>query len=126
MVRLLLDAHSLLWWATDPRKLSNQAREAIEAPTNDVLVSVAGIWELYLKASKGKLRLPADLEARICADGISILPIRFSHAKRVAELPWNHRDPFDRMIVAQALAEGLTVVTRDEDIRRYDVPILPA
>ncbi|MBM3270870.1 MAG: type II toxin-antitoxin system VapC family toxin [Candidatus Sericytochromatia bacterium] len=125
-MRLLLDAHSLLWWAFDPGRLSGRAREAIEVPTNEVFASAAAIWELFLKASHGKLRLPADLESRIRADGISLLPIHFSHARRVSELPWLHRDPFDRMLVAQAQVEALTLVTRDDAIRKYDVPTLLA
>lgn len=123
--RLLLDTHVLLWWLEDSDELSYGLKDQIDSEL-EVYVSAATIWELAIKTSLGKLQLPDDLTELIDASGLSELPIRFRHADVAGRLPAVHRDPFDRMLIAQALTERLTLVTRDELIHQYDVPLLKA
>ena len=123
--RLLLDAHVLLWWLQDTGDLSDQLKERIDTEL-EVYVSAATRWELSIKAASGKIDLPEDLGAVLEDSGLSELPIRPAHAELAGRLPAIHRDPFDRMLVAQALTERLTLVTRDRFIQKYDVPILEA
>ena len=125
-MRLLLDAHALLWWLADDPSLSKAAREAIGSPSNQVAVSAITVWEIGIKQALGKLEAPADLVETIETSGFDGLPVTLAHGAAAAGLVRHHDDPFDRMLVAQAQAEGLTVVTRDEAIRRYGVAILAA
>ena len=124
-MKLLLDTHVLLWWLSSQR-ISARARAAIQDRDNDVLVSLASVWEIGIKKGIGKLDAPDDLEAQVASHSFVPLQITFTHAAAVANLPLLHRDPFDRMLVAQAQTEGLTVVTRDPRIARYGVPTLRA
>ena len=126
MNALLLDTHVLLWWFDSPRHLSEEAEQAILDPDRRVYLSTASIWEMSIKRSVGRLHTPSDLLARLREDQIDVMPIRPDHALAVATLPLHHRDPFDRMLVVQARLEGLTLVTRDPSIPRYDVPVLKA
>lgn len=124
-MRLLLDTHAFLWWLTDHRSLSAAARAAIADPAALVFVSAASIWEISIKASLGRLDLGGtDASAAILACGFLDLPVTSAHAWTAGRLPTHHDDPFDRMLVAQALAEGLTCVTRDDRIASYGVPAL--
>jgi PIN domain nuclease of toxin-antitoxin system len=125
-MRLLLDSHSFLWWATDDRALGRTARDAIVNPTNAILLSVVSIWELSLKKFLGRLQMPDNIEEEIARRGIVALPITVAHAVAAPRLPKIHADPFDRMLIAQAQLEGLTIVTRDWEIAKYDVAILKA
>lgn len=124
-MRLLLDTHVVLWWLAG-RDISPAAREAIADPADDVAVSAASAWEISIKKSIGKLVAPDDLENQIRVGGFTPLPIRIDHALVAGELPRHHDDPFDRMLVAQAMVEGLIVVTRDTRFSEYDVRVLPA
>ncbi|MBL8220652.1 MAG: type II toxin-antitoxin system VapC family toxin [Bryobacterales bacterium] len=118
-MRILLDTHLLLWWfANDPR-LSEQARTLISEPGNTIFVSAVSLWEIWLKASLGKLRLPADFEARVAAASFESLPLSTAQTRGIASLPWHHRDPFDRMLVCQAHMENLVLLTADEAVARY-------
>src|SRR3954464_6378048 len=110
MSRLLVDTHALLWWLTDDPALSAAARAAIADPENEPAVSAASIWEIAIKRSIGKLSAPDDLPKTIIAEGFTMLPIDAEHAWRVRELPLHHRDPFDRLLIAQALAQRIPVV----------------
>lgn len=123
---LLLDAHALVWWFTSVSSLSEGARSAIVDPVNDVLVSAASIWELAIKRAKGKIDLAGDMSASIEQAGFSGLPITVADAQNAAALPPHHHDPFDRMLVAQAMRLDALVVTRDPMFAKYDVEILPA
>jgi len=123
--RLLLDTHVLLWWLAGSPELPDQIKERIDTEL-EVYVSSASVWELSIKQAAGKLTLPDDLIKWIRQGGLSELPITMQHADLAGRLPLIHRDPFDRMLVAQALAERLTLVTRDELIQKYDVPVLEA
>jgi PIN domain nuclease of toxin-antitoxin system len=123
-VRLLLDSHVLLWWAADDPRLGTAARLEINAPRNEIYISAATVWELAIKAVAGRLDLPTDLAARALREGVRPLPIDLEHAADAAALPGHHRDPFDRMLVAQARRESMTLVTADEAIARYEVPTM--
>jgi PIN domain nuclease of toxin-antitoxin system len=124
-VRLLLDTHALLWWLAD-EGLNDRAREAIADPANLVAVSAASAWEISIKKALGKLAVPDDLEQQVQAGGLVPLPIGIAHGIAAGRLPRHHDDPFDRMLIAQALAEGLTIVTRDKRFDNYGVALLAA
>ncbi len=125
-LRLLLDTNALFWALTSPDRLSAEATATIGAEENDVFVSVVSPWELSIKKSYGKLRDPDDLEAQLVAKRFRLLPISIPHTRAIATLPHHHRDPFDRMLVAQAQIEGLTIVTSDRQITRYQVAAIRA
>ncbi len=119
-MRLLLDTHVFLWWIDDAQPLSRRAREAIASAENECLVSVASCWEMAIKASLGKLELPAPIE-RFIPEQLQRLEIDFRHVARVATMTFHHRDPFDRLLAAQALEEGLTFVSAEPVFRKYKV-----
>jgi len=129
-VRLLLDSHVFLWWLRDDRRLSRRARAAIAAPGASVVVSAASIWEIAIKLSLGKLqwrdRPGATLERSITACGFGELPVTARHAATVRNLPPHHGDPFDRLLVAQALTEDLRIVTADDVFALYGAAVLAA
>ena len=126
-MRLLLDTHVLLWAIVEPESLSARVSAALLDEGNAVLASAASLWEISLKAQAGKLSIPARpefLEAQFRLLGVSAyLPIEISHVYRARELPPIHKDPFDRMLVAQALVENLTLVSRDRMIAQYPVQL---
>ncbi len=123
-MRLLIDSHALLWWRADDGRLSERARQAIESPDALPYFSSASIWELAIKQAKGKLKLPAALPQALLDESFAEVPVGSAHALAAAALPPHHSDPFDRMLVAQAQSDGLTIVTRDPRIAAYDVPVL--
>jgi PIN domain nuclease of toxin-antitoxin system len=125
-VILLLDAHAVLWWLADDSGLAPSARAAIGDPTSDVLVSAGTIWEIGIKRALGKVDAPVGLVTVIDQAGFSVLPITGVDAERAAGLPPHHRDPFDRMLVAQAARLGALIVSRDPAFAAYDVDVLPA
>jgi PIN domain nuclease of toxin-antitoxin system len=122
----LLDTHTLLWWLADDARLGTRARAVMADPANVVFVSAASVWEIAIKRAAGRLTGPDDLIESVEDAGFEPLPIGFDHAERVAVLPVHHRDPFDRLLVAQAQVEGATIVTVDRSISAYDVTVLPA
>ena len=124
-MRLLIDTHVLLWWLAESPKLTKTARAQI-AEAEIVYVSAASVWEMAIKVSTGKLRAPDDLEKQLQRHGFVELPVSVNHALRVATLARHHADPFDRMLVAQASFESLTLVTADPQFAVYGVPILRA
>lgn len=119
---LLLDTHALLWWLDDPRLLSAAARRAIGDGKNPVYVSAAVVWEIVIKRSLGKLDAPDDLVEVKAANRFLPLPVTVAHVLAVAALPDHHRDPFDRVLIAQARHEGFKLVTRDSRVLQYGVP----
>jgi PIN domain nuclease of toxin-antitoxin system len=125
-VQLLLDTHAFLWWSADDPALGTDARAAIAIGDNTVFVSAATAWEIALKRAKGTLEAPGDISGWIEQNAFTPLPVDVAHAVAGAELPQHHRDPFDRVLVAQAQIEDLTLVTADAAIRAYDVATLDA
>ena len=123
---LLLDAHAVIWWLADDSTLLPAARSAIEDPANDILVSAASIWEIGIKRALGKLEAPSGLVDALDVAGFDILPITGADAERAGSLPAHHRDPFDRMLVAQAIRVGAIVVSRDTAFLAYGVDVLAA
>jgi PIN domain nuclease of toxin-antitoxin system len=123
-LKVLLDTHALLWWVTDDPRLSDAARDAILVA--DVAVSVVSLWEIEIKRGLG--RIDVDTRALIRevsqTEGFRMLEIRSSHVLTLGELPLLHEDPFDRMLIAQAIRDRLTLVSRDEAIHRYDVDVV--
>ena len=119
----LLDTHVLLWWLANDPKLSADVREIIRNPVNDSFVSAATIWEIAIKTSLGKLKQPDDLLAVLRDNRFQVLDISAEHCLNVGSLPWHHKDPFDRMLISQALVEGLIIITVDEKFKFYDVPL---
>jgi len=119
---LLLDTQALLWWLADDSRLPGSARDLIAEPGNLPVFSAASAWEISIKAALGKLDVPDDWPDAARADGFGELSIHVEHARLAGRLDWNHRDPFDRMLVAQALTEGVTLITGDARIREFAVP----
>ena len=126
-MKLLLDTHTLLWFQGGDRRLSRAARRAIEADEAELVVSAATVWEMAIKASLGRLRLSDPVDAYVAekiTQGYRTLAISWAHAAKVESLPWHHRDPFDRLLAAQALTEKLPLVTRDRLFRKYGVDVV--
>jgi len=126
-MRILLDTHILIWQIEDDQKLSLSYSELIEGPANDVFISVVSFWEIAIKLSRGKLSLSRSLDDIIRAvrsSTITILPIEPEHTLRVAQLPFLHKDPFDRMLAAQSLTENLSLITTDTIMGDYGVKML--
>ena len=122
-MKLLLDAHVVLWWVRDDSQLKAGARKAI-AKADVVWVSAATAMELAVKVSRRRLRLPEPIAVTIAADGFSELHVTVEHAERLATLPRHHGDPFDRILVAQAQIEGATIVTHDRAFEKYGMPVI--
>ena len=126
MKRLLLDTHVFLWWLSDDPQLGKVARLAISDPRNQVFISAVSTWEASVKKSSGKLKAPDDLDAIAEEEGFGKLPISLFHGDQAGLLPQHHKDPFVRMLVAQAQSEGLIVVTNDEMITQYNIRTMDA
>jgi PIN domain nuclease of toxin-antitoxin system len=125
-MNLLLDTHALIWWLEDNPSLSKEARVAIAAPENIVFVSAVNALEITIKKAIGKLKTPDNLEEEIAINLFQPLPITIPHALAVGNLPLHHNDPFDRLLIAQAMVEGLILVTRDDNQKKYGVPFIEA
>jgi len=125
-VRLLLDTHALVWWAGDKSKLSPTALAELRDPANEIMLSAASIWELQIKIALGKFTLvhPLDVTVRQqAANGFGLLPVTVDHALALRHLPPTHKDPFDRMLIAQALTEGAALVSADAVVAKYPAVI---
>lgn len=123
-MKLLLDTHILLWWLTQDRRLSPAETAIITDPDNLVFVSAATAWEIAVKKMIGKLEAPDDLPAALAANNFLELPITIDHGQKLYQLPLHHHDPFDRILVAQAISESLILMTRDAKIALYDIKII--
>ncbi|HTQ34868.1 MAG TPA: type II toxin-antitoxin system VapC family toxin [Stellaceae bacterium] len=123
-MRLLLDTHAFVWWVGDATNLGQRARSAIDDAANEILLSVASLWELTIKRGNGKLDFPFDFETVVNDEGFRVLPISYGHLGALETLPRLHRDPFDRMLIAQAIADDLVLATRDDRLSAYGVTIL--
>lgn len=124
-MRLLLDTHAFLWWVEGAPALPARARAAIADADNECLLSLVSAWEMAIKSGLGKLKLAMPVERyvveQVAANGFRTLEMRLAHIGRVKSLPWHHRDPFDRLLIAQALEEDLPMVTADVAFRKYGV-----
>ena len=127
-MKLLVDTHAYIWWGVDPVKLSTKAAKALAEPENEIYVSVASLWEIVIKSQLGKLTLPVSLQEFAARqhdeNRVRTLPVTDIHVYAHTTLATIHRDPFDRMLISQSMAEGLVLVTRDPHIRSYGIPIL--
>jgi PIN domain nuclease of toxin-antitoxin system len=123
-VDILIDSHILLWWMEQPEKLSKLNYDLIASKLNVIFVSAVSMAELRIKQNIGKLQLPPDFDASVLSGDFSVLPLLPEHTAALASLPLHHRDPFDRMLIAQAIAENLTLITTDKDILKYDLKLL--
>jgi len=126
VARLLLDTHTVLWWLTDPDELHRDAFRSIESQQNEVFVSSVSGWEIAVKRTLGKLKAPDNLEAAVKEQDFIPLNLTFLYAEQAGALPPHHGDPFDRMLIAQAQAEGLILVTRDIRIPLYGIRTMSA
>ena len=122
-MNLLLDTHILLWWLDANPLLSEEAVRLIREPENTIFVSAVSLWEIRLKQSLSKLRLPANFLERLAAESFESLPLTAVHTARIGNLEWVHRDPFDRMLIAQAQAENLLLLTADEVLAGYGASV---
>lgn len=123
-MKILLDTHALLWFAADDARLSRKAATTLEHDASELYISVASVWEMAIKASVGRLELPDSVDNYVAAkldEGYRLLPIERADASGVERLPWHHRDPFDRVLVSQALSRELPIVTRDRVFKKYRV-----
>jgi PIN domain nuclease of toxin-antitoxin system len=123
-MRLMLDTHVLLWWREAARPLSRRARAEIADGNNEILVSVVSLWEITIKRSLGKLTFPDDLETVIGEERFGLLSISFRHLQALDALPHLHRDPFDRLLLAQSLAERLPIVSSDQRFAAYGATLI--
>lgn len=124
MQRILIDSHILIWALTEPNKLESKHRELLEDISNTVFVSVATLWELYIKASLNKVSLPDNLYDELHKRIIFILPIEETHLDTLLNLPYHHRDPFDRMIIAQSIIEEIPLISYDTEFQNYRVELI--
>jgi PIN domain nuclease of toxin-antitoxin system len=127
-MKFLLDTHTFLWWISDDGQLSDGAKKVIQNPENELFLSAASAWEIAIKTNLGRLTLPASpsvfIPEQLSLNAVMSLQIEISHALQIASLPAHHRDPFDRMLVAQAQLEEMPLITADSQIARYEVEIL--
>jgi PIN domain nuclease of toxin-antitoxin system len=123
-VKLLLDTHAALWWLADDDRIGEEVIRQLTDDTNQVMISAVVVWEVAIKRSLGKLDAPADLAPTLLGAGAQPLPVTLEHAAAVEKLPWRHRDPFDRLLIAQALTEEAAIVSRDEPLSEYGVAIV--
>ena len=124
MKRVLLDTHVLLWWLADDSKLGTNTRTVISDGNNEIYVSAASSWEISIKKRNGKLTGPDNLDGIVEQERFIKLPISLVHGELAGQLPYHHKDPFDRMLIAQAQTEKLTILTVDEKFQQYDASVV--
>lgn len=124
MTRYLLDTHILIWWLGEREKLGGKEIAVISDPLSEITVSVASLWEMEIKRGLGKLKTPPDILQQLQHHNFKLLPISGEHALAVGKLPLHHHDPFDRMLLAQARCEKMTIITCDKKLSLYDVPLI--
>jgi PIN domain nuclease of toxin-antitoxin system len=122
-MRLMLDTNALLWWRDESPRLPDRVSEEIRNPDNDIVVSAVTLWEIAIKRLLGKLQFPEDFEEVMAEEGFSLLSISYHHLRALDGMPRHHKDPFDRMLIAQSLAENLPIVTNDRAFALYDATI---
>lgn len=123
-MRLLLDTNALLWWRDGSPRLPDRIGDIVRDPDNDIVVSIVSVWEITIKKTLGKLQFAEDFEEVMADEAFDLLPVTYPHLRRLADLPLLHRDPFDRLLIAQALAERVPVATADRNFAAYGVDIV--
>jgi PIN domain nuclease of toxin-antitoxin system len=123
-LRLLLDTHAALWWLSGDERFGTEAEQQIGDTTNQVLLSAAVVWEVAIKRSLGKLKAPSDFAPTLVGAGAQPLPVSLEHAAAVEQLPWHHRDPFDRLLIAQATVERAALVSADMALAAYGIRVV--
>jgi PIN domain nuclease of toxin-antitoxin system len=127
-MKYLLDTHTFLWWCLGAEQLSPRARDMIADGRNEIFLSAASVWEIAIKAGKGRLTLPEEpghfISSRMSLHRFLALPVQISHALRVYDQPPHHADPFDRLLIAQCQMESLPLITKDEEIKQYDLEVI--
>ena len=127
-MKLLLDTHIFIWWADQPERLSSAALSALEDQTNDLLLSVVSVWEMQIKIQLGKLKLSLPLKELVNnqqeTNDLTVLPLALAHVLTLDALPFHHKDPFDRLLIAQSIEEAFTIVTADSQFSAYSVKLL--
>jgi PIN domain nuclease of toxin-antitoxin system len=123
-VRLLLDTNALLWWRVESPRLPTRVSDQIRDPDNDIVVSIISFWEIVVKKALGKLRFLEDFEGVMADEQFALLTVTYAHLRLLGDLPQHHRDPFDRLLIAQALAERIPIVTADRAFAPYGVGIV--
>lgn len=127
-MRYLLDAHTFMWWDSDSSQLSSNVHDIISDRGNDIYLSVVSVWEITIKNQIGKLPLKGDLkqivQSQVSANGFNILPISLTHTLKVGELALHHHDPFDRLLISQALVEEMTILSKDAIFKQYEAQVL--
>jgi PIN domain nuclease of toxin-antitoxin system len=126
MKRVLVDTHAFLWWLANDSALGDFSKDLLREPRNEVYVSAASIWEISIKSRLGKLKAPSEIDSIVEDEGFIGLPISLYHGRSAGQLPLIHRDPFDRMLVAQAQSEGLVILTADPIFPEYGISTLQA
>jgi PIN domain nuclease of toxin-antitoxin system len=125
-MKVLIDTHVLLWGLQDEARLSIRVRDLL--PVAEVWISVASLWEIVTKVQVGKLDLPVPvgnyLSAQLRANGVSVLPLIFDHVRRLEEIPLHHRDPFDRILIAQSMSESMPLITADPLLKKYSIEVI--
>lgn len=122
--RFLLDTHIFIWWMDSNKRLSKEVAVILSNPQNHIFVSVGSVWEIIIKKAARKLKVPKDIEGGIHASGFNLLPIEMAHVLRIDQLPHYHKDPFDRLLIAQAKEEQCVLITDDPKIKKYNITIL--
>lgn len=120
----LVDTHIFIWLMENNKKVSPRIKTLLQDPRANVFISIASIWEMVIKQTKGQLKIPKDIEGGIENSGLMILPIEISHVLETGKLPLHHKDPFDRILISQALIENLTLITADQKIWKYHLPLI--
>jgi PIN domain nuclease of toxin-antitoxin system len=123
-VKLLLDTHAALWWLAGEERIGDDVVRQLTDDSNQILISAVVVWEVSIKRSLGKLQAPGAIGPTLVKAGARPLPVTIEHAAAEEQLPWIHRDPFDRLLVAQALTEDAAIVSRDEPLSRYGVTVV--
>ena len=123
-MKLLLDTHAALWWLADDPRIGDEVVRQLTDDTNQVLISAVVVWEVAIKRSLGKLDAPEGVAHTLLDAGAQPLPVTIDHAAAVERLPWHHRDPFDRLLVAQALTEDAAIVSRDNPLSQYGATVV--
>lgn len=122
----LLDTQVFIWWMERNKRLSQNIVNLLASPANRILLSVVSVWEIIIKKEKKKLKISQNIKIGIESSGFTLLPIEISHVLEIAKLPGIHKDPFDRMLIAQVKVENLTFITTDQKIWRYNIPLFKA